>query len=148
MDISDWFWLLGRSKYYLEFFSDGTFVECSNPFKKTWGLSGKDIYGIGTFYTIRKGTYTYFDSILKTTTTYYYTMNDFNIYDSSGNFIRHDFRESHENGDELGGKVKFTDINTMAIYRTSVYDPDETWLWFEYGRITKDFKPELLNVSN
>lgn len=136
------------SENYLEFFSDGTFVECSNPFKKTWGLSGKDIYGIGTFYTIRKGTYTYFDSILKTTTTYYYTMNDFNIYDSSGNFIRHDFRESHENGDELGGKVKFTDINTMAIYRTSVYDPDETWLWFEYGRITKDFKPELLNVSN
>lgn len=108
---------------YVEFFSDGTFEEVNNPLKNlygsTWNKDGQVIgYGIGVFYTVSRGTYTYSNLELKTNTTYYYNTDNSNIYDLSGNFIRNinAIFTDIPKIDRFGGKIEVLDDNNIWIH--------------------------------
>ncbi|MEY8488332.1 hypothetical protein [uncultured Parabacteroides sp.] len=108
---------------YVEFFSDGTFKEVNNPLKNlygsTWNKDEQVIgYGIGVFYTVSRGTYTYSNLELKTNTTYFYHTDNLDLYDLSGNFIRNDnlvFTDIPKE-DRFGGKIEVFDHNNIWIH--------------------------------
>lgn len=108
---------------YVEFFSDGTFKEVNNPLKNLYGSTrnkdGQVIgYGIGVFYRVSRGTYTYSDLELKTNTTYFYDTINFDEYDLSGNFIQHSnivFTDIPKE-DRFGGRIEVFDHNNIWIH--------------------------------
>ena len=142
------------SENYLEFFADGTFEECYNPWKKVRGGDLVDYdthpenyncdYENGLGWELRRGTYTFFDSILITKTTYYHSINDWTCFRFGGAIVDHHYEELYsapEGIKEISkGQIK---IETNDLIRININD---SGYWRQYYRITEDFKPELLDT--
>lgn len=145
------------SDHYLEFFADGTFEHCYNPWKKVCGfdLSNYEThpeiyncdYASGILWEFRRGTYTFSDSVLTTHTTYYHSIYDWTLYRFGGAIVEHNYEELFTAPDEKkeigGGKIRLDPYNNDIIWINSYHAPEQ---WKQYVRITEDFKPELLDT--
>lgn len=136
------------SENYLEFFADGTFEMCYNPLQKIRGVDISDNVYEGGYATVflwelRKGTYSYTGSELKTQTTFYHKIRNHWEYDIAGNVLPW-YEELFSPPYELStGKIKIINENMISICIIDNEHED----WQDYIRITEDFKPELLYVK-
>ena len=146
------------SENYLEFFEDGTFEECYNPFKKVCGTSASVVYPDSEYgpndpyYTyllerwhIRRGTYYYSDTILRTQTTYYHEKYKSQTYNIQRHPIGGNEYETYEipSSELSGGEIRIIDENNIEIS-----NPRNSTGWMSYRRITEDFMPELLDTPD